>query len=468
MTLSIRARLTLWYSTIVVAVLVAGAIVGSVAQGRLALQRLDDDLNRTLATLEGVMRTEFGEGLTLEAAADEASAEVVAPDRILALLRPDGRVLRVWGLTTEHQVVRSLPQASGRPAHVSPDDATRAVIRLVDHRGHQYVAVVMAPLAPLEAQHAETSRAMWTGVIIALILAAGGGWLIGRQTLRPLTRMAEQASRIDAHHATERLTIPSSGDELGKLAATVNDLLDRLAAALDQQRQFMADASHQLRTPVSVVRTAAQVTLAREARSPDEYRESLAIVREQANRLARVVDALFLLSRAEAHGVPLRREFLSLDELLEDSVRGFRVLAHARGVTLTTGGDQEVGLTGDDNLLRQMIGNLLDNAIRHADPGGRVHSDIVHDDRRVWLRVVNDGAGIPAADHLRIFERFVRIGASEGAGLGLPIARWIAGAHHGSLTLEESRPGRTVFLVTLPADGSPIAGAPQAREAVAT
>ena len=203
----------------------------------------------------------------------------------------------------------------------------------------------------------------------------------------------------------------------------------------------MADASHELRTPVSVVRTAAEVTLAKEVRPAEEYRESLVIVGEQANRLSRLVDAMFLLSRAEAHGVPLRREFLNLDDLLAESARALRVLANQRGVTVTTNGDQEVGFTGDDALLRQMIGNLLDNAIRHAASNGSVMASLARSADRVSLRITNDGPSIAVADRERIFERFVRIGASDGAGLGLPIARWIAEAHGGTLRLEDSEPG---------------------------
>ena len=212
----------------------------------------------------------------------------------------------------------------------------------------------------------------------------------------------------------ERLTVPPVNDELGRLAASFNGLLDRLADALNFQRQFMADASHELRTPVSVVRTATQVTLARDVRSADEYRESLVIIGEQANRLTRLVDAMFLLSRAEAHGVPLRREFLNLDDLLAESARALRVLADQRGVAVVTDGAQEVGLTGDDALLRQMVGNLLDNAIRHAQPGRprRWRTSSAPPVRSI-VRITNDGPGIArrrSRAHLRAVRPDRRLG----------------------------------------------------------
>jgi two-component system OmpR family sensor kinase len=452
MTLSIRTRLTLWYSTIVVVVLVTAAVVGAFAQSRLALQRLDDDLARTMATLEGVMRTEFGEGLTLEGAAAEASTEVVVPDRTLALTRLDGTILQVWGLPLRRASLPPIVWTSGLATVATPGAELRILSRAVEYAGHRYTAVVMAPLGTLYAQQAEMVRAMSLGVLIALLAAAVGGWLIGRQTLKPLTHMAEQLGRINERNPEGRLVAPPVDDELGQLAASFNGLLDRLASAMNHQRQFMADASHELRTPVSVVRTAAQVTLAKEVRTAEEYRESLVIVGEQANRLSRLVDAMFLLSRAEAQGVPLRREFLNLDDILADSARALRVLANQRDVVVTTDGDQEVGLTGDDALLRQMIGNLLDNAIRHAQASGRVVADLKRSTDRVMLRITDDGPGIAATDRDRIFERFFRLGASNGAGLGLPIARWIAEAHGGTLRLEGSDPGCTTFVVTLPAD----------------
>ena len=454
MKLSIRARLTLWYCSIVVAVLVIGGVVGVLTQLRFAILRLDDDLARSMATLEGVMRTEFGEGLSLEDAAQEASGEVVVPDRTMVLTRVDGVILRVWGVPIERDDVPRLGTApfSGTLPLASGD--ARVLSRYVEYAGHAYIAAVIAPLAPLRALHAETTRATALGIVVALVVAAVGGWFIGRQTLKPLTRMARQARQINERNPTGRLAAPPVDDELGNLATSFNELLDRLGAALNSQRQFMADASHELRTPVSVVRTATQVTLSKNSRTDEEYRESLAIIGEQATRLSRLVDAMFLLSRAEADGIPLRPEFLNLDDLLAESVRAARVLAEQRGVGITTAGDEELGLTGDDALLRQMMGNLLDNAIRHAPAGGHVTATLERSDNRATLRITNDGPGIPPEHQGRVFERFVRLSHSEGAGLGLPIARWIAVAHGGTLVLEHSEPGRTTFAVTLPLEAA--------------
>lgn len=454
MSLSIRARLTAWYSAIVIIVLAVAAVVGALVQSQLSADRLDDDLARTMATLQGVMRTEFGEGLNLHDAATEASEEVVAPDRSMAVCSSTGDLIVAWGLPIERAIFPCGVSSNTLPSYVTMD-VYRVLAQNVDGDvGSRYRAVVVASMVGLNQEHVEMVRAMAVGLVIALAVAGVGGWFIGRHTLRPLRHMADQASRINEQVPSDRLDVGDAADELRVMASSFNELLDRLAAALQQQRQFMADASHELRTPVSVVRTSVQVTLASPDRTSEEYRESIQIVEEQSTRLAKLVDAMFLLSRAEARGVPLRKEFVNVDDIVEETVRAFRVIASPCGVALTTGGDQEVGLTADDGLLRQMVGNLLDNAMRHGAPSGQVTTALSRADGHVVLRVTNDGPEIPAIDRDRIFARFARGAYSTGAGLGLPIARWIAEAHGGSLTLECSEPGQTTFVVRLPEDAA--------------
>lgn len=451
MTWSIRSRLTAWYSLVMLVVLLTGAVAVTFVQERLAYERLDRELERLMLTLEGVMRTEFGEGLDLMAAADEASSEVVAPDRSLLLTSIDGRLLKAWGRPM---------QGTWQPPVDRPGFATitlgsgrlRAFSRPVTHHDHQYVAAVLASLEGIEAEQRELKRALGVGALLAITVAGLGGWVVARQSLRPLMDLAHQAASISEQDPARRLQPPHPDDELGRFAQSFNALLDRLSRVLQGQRQFMADASHELRTPVSVVRTTAQVTLAQTARSEHDYRESLTIVEEQSTRLARLVDAMFLLSRAEAQGIPLVKEPLYLDDLVAECARAHRVLAHERQVTIQTGGDAEVMFSGDNTLLKQMVGNLLDNAIRHARTGGTVRATVGHDSRTLSIRIADDGEGVPPEHRDRIFERFARFDArSHGAGLGLPIARWVAEAHGGTLTLEENSHSGSCFAVSLPA-----------------
>jgi two-component system OmpR family sensor kinase len=396
------------------------------------------------------MQTEFKEGLSTQAAADEASGEVVAPDRILVLTQADGALLAMWGLPMS-RVWRPNLERTASETVVVEGRRLRLFSRRAAFADHRYVAAVLAPVDKLEAAQAGLSIALAVGTILGLLVASIGGWVVASQTLKPIATLADQAAAITEHHPTGRLIAPNKSDELGQLATSFNELLDRLAAVLHAQRQFMADASHELRTPVSVVRTTAQVTMARPARSAEDYREAFTIVAEQATRLARLVDSMFLLSRAEANGLPLTPEPLYLDDLVADGVRAARVLADKRDIEVEATGSSEQTFSGDNVLLRQMIGNLLDNAIRHAKPGGHVSAVVSSAPNAITIAITNDGDAIPSDQHERIFQRFVRLDpGSNGAGLGLPIARWIAEAHGGRLILERSTPIDTTFSIVLP------------------
>ena len=266
--------------------------------------------------------------------------------------------------------------------------------------------------------------------------------------------MVGQAREITHRTSGFRLRLPHSEDELGVLARAFNELLERLDDALSNQRRFMADASHELRTPVSVVRSAAEVTLGRETRSEPEYRETLAVIAEHARRLGRMVDDMMTLARADAFGLKLEATGLYLDELLAECAGDAAVLARERGVVVRCSPAAETPFRGDERLLRQMLMNLLDNAVRHTPGEGHVEARLAATDEFVEITVSDEGPGVPPADRERIFERFVRVDAARsrpgGAGLGLPIARCIAEAHGGVLALAQSGPPGSTFLVRLP------------------
>jgi signal transduction histidine kinase len=229
--------------------------------------------------------------------------------------------------------------------------------------------------------------------------------------------------------------------------------LQPITNALRLQRQFMADASHELRTPVSIVRVSADVALSRDHRGEGEYREALAIVGGQAQRLSRLVDDMLVLARADAGGYPLRSVELYFDELVAECRRAVEVLAAERGVTIRSADAVEVPMRGDEDLLRRLVLNILQNAVQHSPPGADVEVELAGEQGRARLRISDHGPGIPVADQTRIFDRFVQLDASrrgQGTGLGLPIARWIAEAHRGTLVLEASGPAGTTFAVVLP------------------
>jgi signal transduction histidine kinase len=273
--------------------------------------------------------------------------------------------------------------------------------------------------------------------------------------------MANQARRIGAEHLDRRLPVANPRDELGHLAQTFNGLLDRLTASLNQQRQFMADASHELRTPLAAIRSAAGVTLQREHRDPQEYREALTLVDEQSRRLGRLVDDMFTLARADAGHAPIRPQTFYLDELIAEIARAGSQIGSRRGVVVAVEPVGEIPFVGDEELVRRMLTNLVDNAVRYSPQGGTVRVTMTGDAGVCRIAIRDEGPGVPSEARPHIFDRFYRADKArtqgafdEGAGLGLAIARWVAEAHGGTLALEGSDARGSTFVVILPVNAT--------------
>jgi heavy metal sensor kinase len=289
-----------------------------------------------------------------------------------------------------------------------------------------------------------------------LLLAGVGGWFLARQGLAPVAAMARSARQIEAGSLGRKLPVANPRDELGQLATTFNELLSRLDAAFDEQRRFMADASHELRTPLTVMRTAAGVTLKKERRDEEEYREALQMVAEQTRRLSRIVEDMFILARADAGRYPLRKRTLYLNDLLGEVARAGGMLASDKDVRVELTSLPEAAFHGDEDLLRQMVMNLVDNAVKFTPRGGVVRLGLERRGEDYLLSISDTGPGIPAEARAHVFERFYRADKARsraedgGAGLGLAISRWIAQAHDGDLQLADTDGNGATFVARLP------------------
>jgi two-component system OmpR family sensor kinase len=454
-TLSLRARLTLWYT--ITLVLVLGLFGGDVLieQKRLGIRGADQELESVQATLANIFREELRELDAPEVAAREAKDAMRSLGDDVMILDASGRPLatQLGRLTLADLMPRqSLPSVATIDA---ASGAWRVHARRLTIDRAAFTLVVARPLTDLAREQHEVREAMFVVIPLALLLAGVGGWWLASIGLRPVTQMARRAASMPLSGLEEVGTAPRD-DELGQLARAFNGLVARLRGALETQRQFMADASHELRTPVSIIRTAADVTLGREHRDEAEYRDALATTAAQSRRLGRLVDDMLVLARADAGAYPLRPVTLYLDDVVEECRRAVGLLASTRGVTVRTHSPSDVSIRGDEELLRRLILNLLQNAIQHSPAGGLVSVDIAPNGSRVYVRVADTGTGIPESDRGRIFERFVQLDPSrraEGTGLGLPIAKWIAEAHQGSLSVESTGPAGSTFCVVLPMAG---------------
>jgi two-component system, OmpR family, sensor kinase len=322
-----------------------------------------------------------------------------------------------------------------------------------------YIILVSQSLETIEEELESLREILYSVVPVALAIAGLGGLFLARKSLAPVVAMSERAIRMGAGSLDQRLPVANPRDELGQLAITFNELLARLSAAFALQRRFMADASHELRTPLSVIHTTAGVTLDQPHRDESEYRESVRMMDEQAQRLTRLVEDMFTLARADSGRYPLRKTKFYLDELVSETAHAASILASGKEVAIDVDNSPEALIYGDEDLLRRMILNLLDNAIKYTPPKGSVRLSLTRQQQYYRIEVSDTGTGIPEEAQSQVFGRFYRVDRARsrsegargsGAGLGLSIARWIAEAHGGSLRLAGSDGGGSTFVAALP------------------
>jgi signal transduction histidine kinase len=456
MTLSIRQGLTLWYvtaSTVALAILSASVII---VHERISLARLDTELARLNHAIATVLANELRERKDPHVAAEEALVEVVVPRRHLAIFSTDRTVVATrWTLSTPPQPDRL--QGPEMIWSIGGQQPARVLASAVPPVPAGFVIITAAGRDELAADRADLVRAMLVVLPVALLLMAAMAWWVAGRALRPAAHMADEAALLSHESTGRRLTV-SRQDELGRLAVAFNGLVGRLESALAVRRQFLADASHELRTPVSIARTAADVVLASDSRTNAEYRDALELVAKQMKHLSRIVADLLTLARSDVSDWPISAIEFYFDELLADAADSLSLLSGECGVTIEVVTPGELQVRGDEGLLRQMLVNLLENALRHTPAGGQVRAIVTTDSRTVVLTIRDTGHGIAEADRTRIFERFVHVAApastvnrtSGGTGLGLAIAQRIARAHGGDLVLVETGATGTQFATTLP------------------
>ncbi len=472
---SVRTRLALWHTLVLALVLGAFTIFTWALLQRLTQERVDQSLVEAVRSFHQAVLTEargvrtpdeaaqnaaqafrfsgrrvlvYGSHHTLVAISDSARDDLTMA--ISAIDRSDDSPM--------HPIFASLtPGRSAFATIKNGRDLIRAYATSV-HVVDQDFTIVALQVGQIErnvlANFLESVR---IAIPIALVLAGLGGYFLARRSFAPVIDMGRRASSIDSESLDARLAVRNTGDEMDELATLFNDMLSRLERSFVQQRQFMADASHELRTPIASLRAEASVTLS-QPRSSHEYKSSLEHVRDEARRLSAIVDDLFTLARLEAEEGIVQRKDSFLEEELLESIARIRPLAQDRGVALTFHPSVEARYHGDPVLVDRIVTNLLDNAIKYSPRGSAVMVDLASSNGTHTVRVSDDGPGIPEKAQPHIFDRFFRADAARtrstatgGAGLGLSIAWRIARAHGGDLVLTSSDRTGTVFTLTLPA-----------------
>lgn len=305
-------------------------------------------------------------------------------------------------------------------------------------------------------QHAldEASEMVFDVGLPAIILGVLGGWLITRRALAPVTELTRAVEQKSDHNLRERLQRSGNGDELDRLTEVFNAMTSRLDNSFQRIREFTLHASHELKTPLTVMRAELETALGDEHLTAAQKELLLSQV-DEIERLARIVDGLTLLTKADTGQIKLEFEPVRLDELVRESVADAKILAQPQGIKVNLAQCDEVTVSAERDRLRQLLLNLTDNAIKYNQPNGAVTISLSRLGAGAELKIENTGAGVPLELQTRVFERFFRgdrshSSAVEGCGLGLSIAQWIVQSHNGSIQFG-SRPGElTTVTVRLP------------------
>lgn len=313
-------------------------------------------------------------------------------------------------------------------------------------------------LSPVETSVAELRRAFLQIIPIGLLVAGFAGWMMARRSLAPIGRIVRETRELSASELDRRIAVPPGRDEITDMIVTINQMLDRLEGAFRAQERFVADAAHELKTPVAVLLGSAQV-LTQKARTPEEQDRFFDTVQEEMRRLAQMVDSLLTLARSDA-GLPLAAQVaVSVNDAVMDAVQACRPLAAQRDVrliprlALPRAEQDEAVIRGDPELIRSMLANLIRNAIRHSPAGEAVEVEVRLEPPGVSLTVRDRGPGIPPEHLDRVFDRFYRVPAdgkiADGTGLGLAIAKGVVNLHHGTISIVNRPEGGCECLVGL-------------------
>jgi heavy metal sensor kinase len=477
---SIRGRLTVWYATALILSIAVYAIVLYFARRSATYQDLDQRIQSEADLTAGILAESYrARGTLVEmdtAGRPQLTAEVAAvlevvPDFLLVTSRegrllfasPDARAM-TFGEFEQLNTITQPP--TGERAHttgryrVQPNGPTlHYIVRAVPDAGDQFGAI----FAGADTHSAELRLeqllltiliAFFVGVVPAILV---GGWLAAR-ALEPVDRMITEVREItDGRSLHRRLALPMARDELGRLAETLNQMMTRLERSFAALRRFTADASHELKTPLTVVRAGVERAITRPGMPP----ETLAPLEEtlqEVNRMTELLDALLTLARADEGRADLHREPVDLREIIEEAGETGELLAEHAGVGIEIRlPPQPLVVPVDRSRLRQLALNLIENAVKYTPRGGQVSVELAGDNGRAVFTVADTGIGIAPGDLPHVFDRFWRADSARtrtseraGTGLGLAICKWIAEAHGGTIEVQ-SRPGRgTTFTVGLP------------------
>jgi heavy metal sensor kinase len=454
-TRSLRFQLVAWYAGLLTGCFILiGAATYVVLQSSLVGALRETQLRRARQIGQLLVEEIPRQGETRVGDEIEARYAPGFSDRFVRVTRGDGGLLYVSRPPKERNFVPTMvppPSGSGRGETVRQvpvrdgEELLVAACEVQTPSGARYSVETGAPMDDVQAHLRRWLMFLLVVLPVVAALAVGGGSLLVKRALSPVDKIAASAERISSHNLSERLPAARTGDELERLSIALNHMIQRLDEAFQYSRRFMADASHELRTPLTVLRGELESVIQETTLAP-EWRERLGSALEEVERLASIVEGLFAISRLDAGEAAAEWVKLDLARLTAATADQMSLLAEDKNIQVTCAAAEPVWVEGDQARLKQVVVNLLDNAIKYTLQDGAVALTVSAIDSKAVLEVVDNGIGIPTEALPRVFDRFFRVDKARsrelgGAGLGLSIVKSICTAHHGRVEAN-SLPGQ--------------------------
>lgn len=452
----VRLRLTLWYFLILAASLLTFALLILATLQHAVRSTVDNQLREHLSAVRQILdEDENGAASALQHDLDE-DAELAPDLTLLKIWDRQGNVVYRSPAMARFHIPDSLPRSVDRPwTRMGHKHPLRVIVQNVATNRADYVVFVAIPVHDFVEAVAQVETMLWLLIPLLLLLSALGGYWTAGRALSPIQAMIAAAEAIHPRDLSTRLQVPAAEDELQRLALTLNRMLARLQAGFERITQFTADASHELRTPVALLRTRAEVLL-RRTRTAEEYKAGLETSLQELEATSVLIDNLLLLARGDAGAETLQFADVSLDEMVRATACDMEALTHEKQLNWSVAlPPQNVLVRGDAAALRRMLLVLLDNAVKYTGEQGTIRVTLRDSDEHAVVEICDTGIGIRQDDLAHVFDRFYRADQararqSGGAGLGLSIGRWIAERHGGSITVESTLEKGSMFRVILP------------------
>src|SRR5437667_894178 len=457
--------MALWYAALLDGALALFGASTYVGLERYLQRSLEESLSKQARSIGDVLLVNIkqsGENYVDNEITEHYSPEING--RFIRVTRADGKRIYVSGSPKDGTFDPALVAAPRLPLtheftrEVEMSDGHELLLHGLPYRasdGAQFLIEVAAPYNQIESVLRGLLLTFALGLPLIVALAIGGGYLLMRGALRPVDEIRQKAAQITSRNLSERLPVVHTGDELERLATDLNRMIARLEESFLQINRFSADASHELRTPLTVLQGELEAIAQKGQSLPEDVRDTIGSALEETQRLSKIVASLLAISRLEAGEARVQPMRLDFAELVRTTTDQMKLLADEKRISLTSDGSEPVEVEADPSRLKQVVVNLLDNAIKYTPEGGNVSISVTRRDDHAVLEVADSGLGISADDLPHVFERFYRADKARsrqmgGTGLGLSIVRSICLAHGGQVTVNSAEGRGSRFRGELP------------------